>query len=115
MKSTQRLLCHMLDSDNLGVHKPTPAPSENALVQARARLSSEVALCSQKYNYDPNTIVGKPQMALAPNELSWRQCAYEAVRDNQKANPELAPPKGAAMSCTTIVAYFTRCKLSLQG
>jgi hypothetical protein len=68
-----------------------PPPSENALVQARARLASEVALCSQKYNYDPNIIVGKPQMALAPNELSWRQCAYEAVRDYQKVNPELTP------------------------
>ena len=66
-------------------------PPETDLVQARARLYSNVDLCSKKYNYDPYTVVGKPARALAPNELLWHQCAYEAVRDYEKANPELAP------------------------
>jgi hypothetical protein len=69
----------------------TPKPTETVLVQARARLSSEVDQCSKRYNYDPYTVVGKPQRALLPNELSWRQCAYQAVMNYEKANPALAP------------------------
>ncbi len=67
-----------------------PAPSATELVQARARLTANVQQCSRTYNFDPNA-PGLPQQRLARNELSWRQCAYDAVRDYQKANPELAP------------------------
>jgi hypothetical protein len=66
------------------------APSEATLIQARARLSADIQHCSKTYNFDPDA-PGLPQRKLAPNELSWRQCAYEAVRDYEKSNPALAP------------------------
>jgi hypothetical protein len=31
-----------------------------------------------------------PERGLAPNELQWRQCAYDAVRDYEQANPTMA-------------------------
>ncbi len=62
-----------------------------SLVQARAKLTSDVRQCSQTYNYNPRTAVGIPENALAPNELRWHQCAHDAVRSYQQVNTPLAP------------------------
>jgi hypothetical protein len=67
-----------------------PAAVESP-AQARARLTAEIQQCSKTYSYDPRTVVGIPENALAPNEPQWHQCAHDAVRSYQKVNPLLAP------------------------
>ncbi len=66
-------------------------PPEAYLIQARARLSSDIQQCSRTYRYDPDSVAGLPERALAPGELLWHQCAYEAMRNYEEANPPLAP------------------------
>jgi hypothetical protein len=59
------------------------------LMQARAKLVADVRACSGMYAYDPNSTAGIAENALAPQELQWRQCAYDAVRTYEHANPAL--------------------------
>lgn len=59
------------------------------LRQARQQLVDDLRACSARYAYDPDA-AGLPENALAPNELEWRQCAYEAARDYTAVNTPLA-------------------------
>src|SRR5271166_294694 len=89
--SVRKHLCWLIGALALSACQSQPSATPEAdLIQARARLSADVQQCSKTYNFDPNA-PGLPQHTLVPNELSWRQCAYEAVRDYEKANPALAP------------------------
>jgi len=90
MNITKRL-CWLIGATALSACQSQPVtPSDVTLIQARARLSADIQQCSKTYNFDPDA-PGLPQQKLAPNELLWRQCAYEAVRDYEKSNPALAP------------------------
>ena len=48
---------------------------------------------------DPNQTAGVAENALAPNELAWRQCAYEAVRAYAEEHPSLGALHAAMTTC----------------
>src|SRR5262245_16450439 len=66
------------------------AASPSLLSLLHQQLVSALKQCTGKYGYDPNQTAGVAENALAPNELQWRQCAYEAVRAYAEAHPSLA-------------------------
>ena len=59
-------------------------------MQARDKLIADVKACSSQYAYDPNNTSGIAENTLAPHELEWRQCAYDAIHRYARANPALA-------------------------
>jgi hypothetical protein len=68
---------------------PTTGSAADAPIAARDKLIADVHQCSQRYGYDPAHAQGVAENALAPQELPWRQCAYDAVRAYESANPAL--------------------------
>src|SRR5262249_18898904 len=54
------------------------------------QLVSALKECTGKHGYDPNQTAGMAENALAPNELPWRQCAYEAVGAYAAEHPSLS-------------------------
>lgn len=56
---------------------------------ARDKLVADIGQCSQRYGYDPRSAAGIAENALAPQEVPWRQCAYDAVRAYEPANPSM--------------------------
>jgi hypothetical protein len=54
--------------------------AQNPLAAARQQLVADLGQCTQTSGYDPNKVAGVPENQLAPNELQWRQCGYDAVR-----------------------------------
>ena len=50
---------------------------------------ADLQQCTGRYGYDPNQTAELAENALAPNELPWRQCAYEAVRAYAEAHPSV--------------------------
>jgi hypothetical protein len=61
----------------------TSAPKTNAataLSVLRPQLIVALNQCTRTHGYDPEQSAGIAENALAPNELPWRQCAYDAVR-----------------------------------
>jgi len=67
----------------------TRSDEAEALLAARDRLDAALRSCSERYPYDPND-PSLPERALGPNELEWRQCAYEAAREYSAVNTSLA-------------------------
>lgn len=69
------------------VSPPTAtAATFESVAAAREAFFADLQRCTLKHGYDPNA-AGLPETALAPNELPWRQCAYEAVRNYGKSHP----------------------------
>jgi hypothetical protein len=66
----------------------TGASSADVL-EARDAFVADLKQCTQKHGYDPNA-AGLPENALAPNELPWRQCAYDAAHKYGQANPAVS-------------------------
>ena len=64
--------------------------SASGMMEARDKLVADIGQCSQRYGYDPNHVTGTADNALAPQELPWRQCVYDAVRLYERANPAMA-------------------------
>jgi len=60
-----------------------------ALQQARETLLRDLQDCSTRYGFNPND-PALPENTLGPNELEWRNCAYEAARDYTAVNTPLA-------------------------
>jgi len=60
--------------------------SSTGVVEARDQLIAELKQCTEKHGYDPKA-AGLPENALAPTELAWRQCAYDAARKYAEAHP----------------------------
>ena len=60
------------------------------LMQARDKLIADVKACNSQYDYNPDSTSGIAENALAPHELEWRQCAYDAIHRYAQANPTLA-------------------------
>jgi hypothetical protein len=63
------------------------SPSLVSLLQKQ--LVAALQDCTGRYGYDPDRTAGMAENALAPNELPWRQCAYDAVRTYAEAHPSL--------------------------
>ena len=65
------------------------AASPSLLSLLHHQLVAALKDCTGRYGYDPNQTAGVAENALAPNELPWRQCAYEAVRAYAEEHPSL--------------------------
>jgi hypothetical protein len=52
-------------------------------------LAADVRACSAKHGFDPATATGLGEKELAPQELQWRQCAYDAARRYIDRNPPM--------------------------
>jgi hypothetical protein len=59
--------------------------SSDSVAAARDAFVADLQQCTKTHGYDPNA-AGLPENALAPNELPWRQCAYDAARNYGKTN-----------------------------
>jgi len=76
-----------------GQSSSTPSASSSTappLMQARDKLIADVKTCSSQYDYNPDSTSGIAENTLAPHELEWRQCAYDAIHRYAQANPALA-------------------------
>jgi hypothetical protein len=71
-----------------GQPSSTPTP-QTASIAPRAKLVSDMRQCAQQHGYNPSTVAGVAETALAPNELEWRKCAYDAILDYARSNPEM--------------------------
>lgn len=65
------------------------ASSEARPIEGRDKLVADLRQCTQVHGYDPQDTAGIAENALAPNELPWRQCAYDAVRDYEDSHPAM--------------------------
>jgi hypothetical protein len=65
------------------------ASPEPTRVAARDALVAKVRECTRTHGYDPRVESGVAESALAPNELPWRQCTYDALRAYGRSNPPL--------------------------
>ena len=65
-------------------------PVDSPVFAARSQLSSDLKKCTATYGYDPYKTTGMPERGLAPDELQWRQCAYDAVHVYEQTNPAMA-------------------------
>ena len=65
------------------------AASPSLLSSLHQQLVAGLTACTGRHGYDPNQTVGVAENALAPNELPWRQCAYEVVRAYAEEHPSL--------------------------
>jgi len=68
----------------------TNAPPESPVIAARQQLLADIGTCNKTYGYDPNATTGIAENQLAPHELQWRQCAYDAAGKYERAVPPLA-------------------------
>jgi hypothetical protein len=59
------------------------------VVESRNTLTADVRACSAKFGFDPATATGLAETELAPQELKWRQCAYDAARRYIDRNPPM--------------------------
>ena len=65
------------------------AASPSLLSLLHEQLVAALKECTGQYGYDPDQAAGVAENALAPNELPWRQCAYDAVRAYAKEHSSL--------------------------
>ena len=65
--------------------KTSPA----ALSMLRPQLRAALDQCTRTHGYDLTQTAGVAENALAPNELPWRQCAYDAVRAYAEGHPSV--------------------------
>jgi hypothetical protein len=63
--------------------------TQSPLSAARQQLIDELRQCTSTFGYDPRNVTGIAENQLAPNELQWRQCAYDAVRSYGRSHPTL--------------------------
>ena len=69
--------------------KSSNSQSQSPLAAARQQLVANLGQCTQTFGYDPNKVEGIAENQLAPHELVWRQCGYDAVRKYSGAQPSL--------------------------
>jgi hypothetical protein len=69
--------------------KAPSSPEVASLTAARAKLTSDLEACTAAHGYDPQAVSGVAENALAPGELDWRECAYNAARTYARANPPM--------------------------
>jgi hypothetical protein len=59
-----------------------------AVMESRAKLTLALNHCTELHGYAPGLAEGIAEHAMAPGELEWRECAYQAIRDHVRANPD---------------------------
>jgi hypothetical protein len=69
--------------------KSSNSKSQSPLAAARQQLVADLGQCTQTFGYDPNSVTGVAENQLAPHELQWRQCGYDAVRKYARSHPAL--------------------------
>lgn len=62
------------------------SPEASRLTQARAKLDSDIAACTQQHGYDPRNAGNIVDNVIAPGELAWSDCAYAAARNYARIN-----------------------------
>jgi hypothetical protein len=67
----------------------TDSNPQSALAAARQQLIADLDHCTQTFGYDPKNVTGVAENQLAPHELEWRQCGYDAVRRYARNQPTL--------------------------
>jgi len=72
-----------------GSQTSATAPAESSLASARSQLVSDLGQCSSRFGYDPQKAADIPEDQLAPREIEWRQCGYDAVRKYSQFQPAL--------------------------
>lgn len=61
---------------------PDPQPSAGKyLAKEYPELERRIAACTRRHGYDPERVRGVAAYQLAPGELAWRKCAYNALRE----------------------------------
>jgi len=62
---------------------------ESPVIAARQQLLADLSQCTTTYGYDPKAVTGIPENQLAPHELQWRQCGYDAANRYVRAVPAM--------------------------
>ena len=60
---------------------PVGVASAKKLSEPGKVMDERLAECAEEYAYDPNKTEGLGEYDLAPQELEWRRCAYQGVRE----------------------------------
>lgn len=71
---------------------PEGGSREANIEAARTAFYEELASCTRTYGYDPEKLPALGPHQLAPNELKWRSCAYDAIETRlipSSGNPQL--------------------------
>ena len=95
MHTTQRLFgifffgCLAIGLSSCAGNQGSGSRSQSPLAVARQQLVADLGQCTQTFGYDPNNVAGVAENQLAPNELQWRQCGYDAVRKYARYQPAL--------------------------
>jgi hypothetical protein len=63
--------------------------AQSPLAAARQQLIDDLHQCTNIFGYDPRNVTGVAENQLAPGELQWRQCGYDAVRRYGRSHPAL--------------------------
>ena len=65
-----------------GQTEPAPdAPSAGYMDAAVTAFQAQYDQCSATHGYDPDALPPLGDFELAPTELDWRECVYDAIRD----------------------------------
>lgn len=72
-----------------GSQSSAAAPAQDLLAAARSQLVADLDQCTRSFGYDPKKAADIPENQLAPRELEWRQCGYDAVRRYSQFQPAL--------------------------
>lgn len=79
----------LLSCSNQDSPSSTAAPAQGPLAAARSQLVADLEQCTRSFGYDPKQATDIPENELAPRELEWRQCGYDAVRKYSQFQPAL--------------------------
>jgi hypothetical protein len=74
---------------NQGSKSSAAASAQSQLDAARSQLVSDLDQCTNSFGYDPQKTADILENQLAPRELEWRQCGYDAVRKYAQFQPAL--------------------------
>ncbi len=74
---------------NQGSSSSGAAPAQSPLAAARSQLVADLDQCTRTFGYDPKKAADIPENRLAPREIEWRQCGYDAVRSYAQIQPAL--------------------------
>ena len=80
--------CLAAGVSSCATQSPT-SKSQSPLPATRQQLVTDLSQCTKTFGYDPNNLTDIAENQLAPRELEWRQCGYDAVRRYARSQPTL--------------------------
>jgi hypothetical protein len=97
LRTLASILCFATVAALLAACAPSSKPAastgasaaEAGLIEARDKLIADVRSCTDQHGYDPKQVIGIGENKLAPGELQWRQCCYDAARRYIARNPQM--------------------------